>query len=69
MTEEKYDVVIATLQEKYDRLWKLTQQNMKSNSFNIMDTIRLEQMEKLKDAMECWEMYQHEWADEEAVNE
>lgn len=61
MTEEKYDVVIATLQEKYDRLWKMTERNMNSRSFNIMDTIRLEQMERLKDAMACWKMYQHEW--------
>lgn len=65
MTEEKYDVVIATLQEKYDRLWKLTQQNMKSNSFNIMDTIRLEQMEILKDAMECWKKYKQKWVTED----
>jgi hypothetical protein len=61
MTEEKYDVVIATLQETYDRLWKMTQGNMNSDCFNIMDTIRLEQMDQLKDAMVCWKKYKHEW--------
>lgn len=64
MTEEKYDVVIATLQEKHDHLWKMTERNMNSRSFNIMDTIRLEQMEHLKAAMWCWKEYKHEWVEE-----
>jgi hypothetical protein len=69
MTEEKYDVVIATLQESYDRLWKMTQRNMNSNCFNIMDTIRLEQTDQLKCAMACWKKYKHEWVGEEDEDE
>lgn len=69
MTEEKYDVVISTLQESYDRLWKMTQRNMNSNCFNIMDTIRLEQMDQLKDALACWKKYKHEWIDEREDHE
>ena len=52
--DEEYDVVIATLQEKRDRLWKMTQQNMNSDSFNIMDQIRLEQIDQLDHTIASW---------------
>ena len=55
MTED-YDVVIDTLQKQYDILWKMTERNMTSEfmGMNIMDDIRLEQMEQLKEAIEMW---------------
>ena len=52
--DEEYDVVIATLQEKRDRLWKMTQSNMNHDMFNIMDEIRLEQIDELEKAMAMW---------------
>jgi hypothetical protein len=52
--DEEYDVVIATLQEKRDRLWNMTQSNMNHDMFNIMDEIRLEQIDELDKAMELW---------------
>lgn len=61
MTEE-YDVVIATLQEKKDRLWKMTQDNMNSEyiGMNIMDDIRLEQIQELNEAMGMWLIWKEE---------
>jgi hypothetical protein len=53
-TEHEYDVVLDALQEKRDRLWKMTQQNMNADMFNIMDQIRLEQMDQLDKAMLSW---------------
>ena len=53
-TEQEYDVVIDTLQEKRDRLWKMTQQNMNADMFNIMDEIRLEQIDQLDKAILSW---------------
>ena len=52
--ESEYDVVSATLQEKRDKLWKLTQSNMNMDMFNIMDQIRLEQIDQLDKAMQMW---------------
>ena len=52
MTEEDYDVVLDTLQKQRDILWKMTQQNMNSDSFNIMDQIRLEQIDELEKSIE-----------------
>ena len=53
-TEQEYDVVIDALQEKRDRLWKMTQQNMNADMFNIMDEIRLEQIDQLDRAILSW---------------
>jgi hypothetical protein len=53
--DEDYDVVIATLQEKRDRLWNMTQSNMNHDMFNIMDDIRLEQIDQLDKAMKLWQ--------------
>ena len=49
--KEDYDVVIDTLQKQRDILWKMTQQNMNADMFNIMDQIRLEQIDQLDKAM------------------
>ena len=55
MTDD-YDVVVDTLQKQYDILWKMTERNMNSEfmGMGIMDDIRLEQMEQLKQAIKMW---------------
>ena len=54
--EKDYDVVIDVLQKHYDKLWAMTKRNMESEyiGMNIMDDIRLEQMDQLKEAMKLW---------------
>lgn len=56
---ETYDVVLDTLQTKYDALMAMTMQNMNSEAMglNIMDDIRLEQCDQLKQAMRIWQEY------------
>ena len=51
---DDYDVVIDTLQKKIDTLWKMTKSNMDNDMMNIMDDIRLEQIDELKKAIELW---------------
>ena len=53
---ENYDVVIDTLQKQYDILWKMTERNMNSEfmGMGIMDDIRLDQMDQLKQAINMW---------------
>jgi len=54
MSEEKdYDVVLDVLQKHADQLWKITTRSMTSG-MGIMDDIRLEQIDQLKEAMELW---------------
>jgi len=52
--EQDYDVVLDTLQKQRDILWKMTESNMNHNLFNIMDQIRLEQIDQLDKAMKLW---------------
>ena len=56
MTEEEFDIVIHTLQEKKDILWKMTEKNMTSEylGMGIMDDIRLAQIEQLDAAIAMW---------------
>lgn len=56
MTED-YDVVLATLKEKRDQLWTMTERNMRSEyiGMNIMDDIRLDQIQQLEEAMRMWQ--------------
>ena len=56
MTED-YDVVLATLKEKRDQLWQMTERNMRSEyiGMNIMDDIRLDQIQQLEEAMRMWQ--------------
>jgi len=56
MTED-YDVVLATLKEKRDHLWTMTERNMRSEyvGMNIMDDIRLDQIQQLEEAMRMWQ--------------
>lgn len=55
-----YDVVLDTLQNHYNKLWKMTQQNMESGCFNIMDQIRLEQCRELELCIAMWKNYKKE---------
>ena len=52
-TERDYDVVIDALQKYRDTLWKMTERNMNSEyiGMNIMDDIRLRQIEELDEAI------------------
>ena len=55
MNEEKdYDVVIDVLQKHRAILWKMTSLNMNAESFNMMDQIRLEQIDQLDKAIIMW---------------
>jgi len=54
MNEEDYDVVVDVLQKHREKLWIMTQQNMNAESFNIMDQIRLEQIDQLDKAIIMW---------------
>ena len=54
MSEEQYDVVLSTLEEKRNLLWKMTESNMNMDMMNVMDDIRLEQIQQLDKAMELW---------------
>ena len=51
---DDYDVVLDTLEKKYHLLWKMTEANMNADAMNIMDDIRLEQMDNLKEAIALW---------------
>ena len=57
---EEFDIVIATLQEKKDKLWKMTQSNMNMDMMNLMDDIRLEQIQELNEAMGMWLIWKEE---------
>lgn len=52
--EKDYDVVVDVLQKHRAILWKMTQQNMNAESFNMMDQIRLEQIDQLDKAINMW---------------
>ena len=54
MENDEYDVVLDTLEKQYQLLWKMTQANMNADAFNIMDQIRMEQMDQLKAAIALW---------------
>lgn len=56
---ETYDVVIDALQTKHDTLEAMTMRNMNSEiiGLGIMDDIRLEQCEQLKEAIEVWKAH------------
>lgn len=52
MTEEpEYDVVIDTLQKQSDVLLKMVQRNSEMGLFNIVDQIRLKQIQELENAI------------------
>lgn len=46
-----YDVVVDVLQKHHDKLWDMTKNK---EEWGVMDFIRLEQMQQLKDAIIIW---------------
>ncbi len=60
--EQDYDVVIDVLTKHRDALWKMTEQNMKSEylSLNIMDDIRIRHIEDINRALDMWKVYKVE---------
>ena len=54
MENDEYDVVLDTLEKQYQLLWKMTRANMNADAFNIMDQIRMQQMDQLKQAIQLW---------------
>jgi BMFP domain-containing protein YqiC len=54
VSEEEYDVVVDVLQKHREKLWKMTNLNMNAELFNIMDQIRLEQIDQLDKAIIMW---------------
>jgi len=62
MDDDDYDVVVDTLQQKRDVLWKMTEANMhcKFLAMNIMDSIRLSQIDELDTAIAIWKKFKNE---------
>lgn len=56
MNDDRFDVVLDVLQKHHDKLMNMTMANMNSEfiGLNIMDDIRLNQIEELKEAMRIW---------------
>lgn len=61
MSDPTYDVVLDALKKKFDALMEITMQNMRSEfiGMGIMDDIRFEQCEQLKEAMEVWKAHKY----------
>ena len=57
---DEYDVVIDTLQKQRAILWKMTNLNMNADMFNVMDQIRLEQIDQLDKAIILWKRQKNE---------
>jgi len=53
MNTDDYDVVLDALKKYRDQLWRMTEQNLRSDlvGLNIMDDIRLEQIAELDRAI------------------
>ena len=49
--EEEYDVVVDVLQKHWDKLWDMSKNKV---DWDIMDHIRLEQMDEIKKAIKMW---------------
>jgi len=56
MNEKEYDVVIDVLTKHRDKLWEMTRRNMQSEyiGMNIMDDIRLAQIDQINEAIKLW---------------
>lgn len=57
---DEYDVVMDTLTRKKNELWKITRSNMNNDMVNIMDDIRLQQIQELNEAMGMWLLWKDE---------
>lgn len=54
------DIVIHTLTKEYNRLFKLTEANMRLQLHTALDDIRMEQMNLLQKAMKLWKEHRQE---------
>ena len=54
--DEQYDVVTDVLQKHHDKLWAMTKSN---DQWGIMDHIRLDQMDQIKQAIKLWQSHLH----------
>ena len=52
--EPDFDIVLYTLEEKIKLFMKITEGNINMDMFNIMDQIRLEQIDQLQQAIKLW---------------
>ena len=52
--DKDYDVVTDVLQKHADILLKMTNRNIEHDMFNIMDQIRLKQINQLDAAIKMW---------------
>ena len=61
--DEEYDVVIDTLQKHRDKLWEMTKRNLASEfiTLNIMDDIRMKQMDELEEAIKVWKRHKEKF--------
>ena len=59
MSDSTYDVVLDVLQKHYDRLMDLTMSTMNNEYIGtgIMNSIRYDQCEQLKEAMDVWKAH------------
>lgn len=53
---DDYDVVTDVLQKHHDALWNLSKNK---EEWGIMDHIRLEQMDQIKQAIKLWQRHLH----------
>lgn len=60
--EEDYDVVVDVLSKHRESLWKMTLRNMQSDyiGMNIMDDIRLKQMQEIDECIKMWKNHKIE---------
>lgn len=56
MSDDKYDVVTDVLQKHYDKLWDMSKNK---EDWGMMDFIRLEQMDQIKQAIKLWKSHLH----------
>ena len=57
MSDDKYDVVTDVLQKHYDKLWDMSKNK---EDWGMMDFIRLEQMDQIKQAIKLWKSHLHQ---------
>ena len=61
MNDDSYDVVADALQKYKHMLWKMTEQNINADMFNVMDQIRLDQIKELDKAINERKQPKREW--------
>ena len=52
---EDFDIVVDTLQKTIDKFQKMIRDNIRTDMFNLMDEIRIEQITQLEKAIKMWE--------------